>query len=127
MHPFNPTHLATPAFIFLVVVEMIFAYATSRARFEARDTAASLMMGFLSVLSGAVFAFVFIALGQFFAGFRIADIGWSWGALLAAFVLDDFAYYRWHRAATGCAGCGPITSSIIPASISISPPPCASR
>jgi sterol desaturase/sphingolipid hydroxylase (fatty acid hydroxylase superfamily) len=98
MHLFNPTQFATPAFIFLVVVEMIVAYATARAHFEARDTAASLMMGLFSVLSGALFAFVFIALGQFFANWRIADISWSWGALLAAFVLDDFAYYWWHRA-----------------------------
>lgn len=101
MMPFlslNPTQLATPAFIFLVVAEMIFAYVTGRARFEARDTAASLAMGFLSVLSGAGFASVFIAAGEFFARFRIADLGFTWPALMAAFVLDDLAYYWWHRA-----------------------------
>ena len=98
MHLFDPTQLATPAFIFLVVAEMIFAYFTSRARFEARDTAASLAMGFLSVVSGALFALFFIGTGELLARVRIADIGWSWGALLSAFVLDDVAYYWWHRA-----------------------------
>jgi sterol desaturase/sphingolipid hydroxylase (fatty acid hydroxylase superfamily) len=98
MHLFDPTQLATPAFIFLVIVEMIVAYAAGRARFEARDTAASLMMGFLSVISGAVFALFFIGIGKITSRYAIADIGWSWGAFLAAFVLDDVAYYWWHRA-----------------------------
>jgi len=94
----NPTQLATPAFIVLIVAEMLFAWRTGRARFEARDTAASLAMGFFSVLSGALFASVFIAAGEFFARFRIADLGFTWPVLIAAFVLDDLAYYWWHRA-----------------------------
>ncbi len=101
MMPFlslNPTQLATPAFIFLIVAEMLFAWFTGRARFEARDTATSLAMGFLSVLSGALFASVFIVAGEFFARFRIADLGFAWPVLAAAFVLDDLAYYWWHRA-----------------------------
>jgi sterol desaturase/sphingolipid hydroxylase (fatty acid hydroxylase superfamily) len=30
--------------------------------------------------------------------FRLATIGWSWAALVVCFVLDDLAYYWWHRA-----------------------------
>jgi sterol desaturase/sphingolipid hydroxylase (fatty acid hydroxylase superfamily) len=98
MHLFNPTQLATPAFIFFVIVEMIVAYSVGRARFEARDTAASLTMGLLSVIAGAVYALFFIGFGKIAARYAIADIGWSWGAFVAAFVLDDFSYYWWHRA-----------------------------
>ncbi len=98
MHLFDPTQLATPAFIFLVIAEMLFAFVTGRARYEARDTATSLILGFLSVLSGALFAFIFIAAGLFLYRWRLFNIGWTWPAFIAAFVLDDFAYYWWHRA-----------------------------
>jgi sterol desaturase/sphingolipid hydroxylase (fatty acid hydroxylase superfamily) len=95
---FNPTELATPGFIVLVVAEMIVAYAGGRARFEARDTFASLMMGFLSVAMGAIYALFFFGFGAFAAGYRIADLGWSAPVFLVAFVADDFLYYWWHRA-----------------------------
>ena len=45
MKPFDPVQLATPAFIVLVIAEMLFVRFTGRGRFEVRDTAASLMMG----------------------------------------------------------------------------------
>jgi sterol desaturase/sphingolipid hydroxylase (fatty acid hydroxylase superfamily) len=96
--PFNPVTLATPAFIFLVIAEMVFAWLTGRGKFEARDTATSLAMGLLSVIAGAIYAGVFIAFGELLRPFRIADIGWSWGAFIVAFILDDLAYYWWHRA-----------------------------
>jgi sterol desaturase/sphingolipid hydroxylase (fatty acid hydroxylase superfamily) len=94
MHLFNPTQLATPAFIFFVIVEMIVAYATSRARFEARDTAASLMMGLLSVIAGAIYALFFIGFGKIAARYAIGDIGWSWGAFVAAFVWADHVQHH---------------------------------
>ena len=37
MHLFNPTELATPAFIFLVLAEMLYVWFSNRGRFEARD------------------------------------------------------------------------------------------
>ncbi|HEY2070999.1 MAG TPA: sterol desaturase family protein [Rhizomicrobium sp.] len=98
MHFFDPVQLATPAFIFLVVVEMLFAYVTTRGHFEARDTAASLTMGFLSVVMGAVYGLVFIGTGVIASRYAIANIGYTWPALFACFVLDDLSYYWWHRA-----------------------------
>jgi sterol desaturase/sphingolipid hydroxylase (fatty acid hydroxylase superfamily) len=95
----DPTQWATPAFIFLVVVEMIVAHAVGRARFEARDTFASLTMGFLSVVTGTIYALFFIGFGGLAARWRIGDIAWSWPAVIAAFVADDFFYYWAHRAA----------------------------
>jgi sterol desaturase/sphingolipid hydroxylase (fatty acid hydroxylase superfamily) len=98
MKLFNPTELATPAFVFLVAVEMVVAYAAGRARFEARDTFASLMMGFLSVVMGTVYALFFFGFGDFAAHWRLADIGYTLPAWLVCFVADDFFYYWWHRA-----------------------------
>jgi sterol desaturase/sphingolipid hydroxylase (fatty acid hydroxylase superfamily) len=98
MHLPNPTELATPAFIVLVIAEMLFVRFAGRGRFEVRDTATSLLMGFGSVLAGAVFAFVFVAFAMALARYRVLDLGWSWPVFAAALVLDDLAYYWWHRA-----------------------------
>lgn len=95
----NPTQLATPAFILLVIAEMFFARSSGRARYEARDTATSLAMGFGSVVAGAASVFVFLAVAAAFRPYRLADIGWSWSAIAVCFVLDDFLFYWWHRAA----------------------------
>jgi len=98
MHLPDPVQLATPFFILLVIAEMVFARFTGHAHYEARDTAASLMMGFGSVVSGAIFAFLFVEFAGLVRPFRLADIGWSGAAVAVCFVADDFLYYWWHRA-----------------------------
>ena len=98
MHLPDPVGLATPFFIGLVIAEMIYARLSGRARFEPRDTAASLLMGFGSVVFGAAFAFIFLGIAKALQPYRITDLGWSGLAIAACFVLDDFIYYWWHRA-----------------------------
>ena len=51
---FNPVQLATPAFIGLVLLELVYARLAGRARYEARDTLTSLLMGLGSVIAGAL-------------------------------------------------------------------------
>jgi sterol desaturase/sphingolipid hydroxylase (fatty acid hydroxylase superfamily) len=94
----NPVALATPFFIGLVVAEMLYVRISGRGRFEPRDTAVSLLMGFGNVIIGTLFAFLLVGMARLLAPFRLADIGWSWAAVAACFVLDDFLYYWWHRA-----------------------------
>jgi sterol desaturase/sphingolipid hydroxylase (fatty acid hydroxylase superfamily) len=98
MPSFDPVQIATPVFVALVVAELVFARITGRGRYEARDTATSLLMGFGSVITGAMFAFVLIGLAQFLRPWRLSEIGWSWSAVAVCFVLDDLLYYWWHRA-----------------------------
>lgn len=98
MHLPDPVGLATPFFIGLVIAEMIYARLSGRARFEPRDTAASLLMGFGSVVFGAAFAFMFLGIAKALQPYRFVDLGWSGLAIAACFVLDDFIYYWWHRA-----------------------------
>jgi len=98
MHLPNPTEVATPFFIALVVAEMLFVRLSGRGRYETRDTATSLIMGFGSVVSGALFTFLFIAFARALAPYRLTDLGWVWWVFVAAFLLDDLTYYWWHRA-----------------------------
>lgn len=101
IHPaalFNPVQLATPAFIGLVLIEMIYARLSGGARYEARDTATSLAMGLGSVIVGALFAFMFVDLAGFARPYRLVALPYSLWVIIACFVADDFAYYWWHRA-----------------------------
>ena len=98
MKPFDPVQLAIPAFILLVIAEMVFARLTGRARFEIKDTAASLVMGLGSTIVGAIFAFVFVGFAHLIQPYALTEIGWTWWAIVLCFVLDDLRYYWWHRA-----------------------------
>ena len=89
---------AVPAFLVLVIIEIVAARLTGRGRYEARDSAASLIMGFGSqiapLLGGlTVIGAVFLAAYQF----RLTTIPNTWQAVLACLVLDDFRYYWFHR------------------------------
>jgi sterol desaturase/sphingolipid hydroxylase (fatty acid hydroxylase superfamily) len=98
MH-FDPTQLATPLFVILVIAEMLFIRYTAKGDYEARDTATSLLMGFGSVIFGAIFAFIIIGFARLVWPHRLFTIAWSLPALAVCFVLDDLRYYWWHRAA----------------------------
>ena len=95
----NPVAIATPIFVLLIVFEMVAARFGGRAHFEPGDSLTSLAMGFGSTFAGALTASAVAALAAFLYQFRVFDIGWSWYAFVAAFVLDDLAYYWFHRTA----------------------------
>jgi sterol desaturase/sphingolipid hydroxylase (fatty acid hydroxylase superfamily) len=100
----DPIALATPFFIGLIVLEMLVArfgrgLLAGRVRFDPADTLTSLLMGFGSTFAGALSAGVVASLGYLIYQYRVFDIGWSWYALIVVFVLDDLAYYWFHRTA----------------------------
>lgn len=95
----DPVTLAIPAFVGLIVLEMLLVRATGRGAYEPRDTFTSLALGFGSTVSGLIFGGAILALGVWLYRFRLFDIGWSWWAWGLCFVLDDFAYYWFHRTA----------------------------
>jgi sterol desaturase/sphingolipid hydroxylase (fatty acid hydroxylase superfamily) len=98
MHLPNPTEFATPILLLLVFVEMIFVKMSGRGHFEFRDTTTNLLIAFGGVLSGVSSAFVFAAFALALVPYRLADLGWSPLMFAVAFVLDDLAFYWWHRA-----------------------------
>ncbi len=124
--PFDPVTLATPAFVVLVIAEMLFVRFTGRGRFEAKDTLASLMMGLGSVVIGALFAFIFIGFAKLIQPYALFHIGWSWGAWQRASCSTICAITSGTAPRTGCAGSGPIMSTIIRASTTIFRPRCVS-
>lgn len=89
---------AVPAFVILVFAEIFIGRMTGKARFEARDSAASLIMGFGSELA-PLLGGAFVMASAFTAAyaFRLTEIPNTWWAVVLCFVLDDLRYYWWHR------------------------------
>ncbi|MBA4802883.1 MAG: sterol desaturase family protein [Euryhalocaulis sp.] len=94
----DPVTFAIPAFVGLIVVEMLFVRFTGRGRYEPRDTLTSLMMGLGNTISGVLFGFLAFGWSMFVYQFALFDIGFAWWAFAIAFIGDDFLYYWWHRA-----------------------------
>tara|TARA_R110000868_G_scaffold56830_1_gene176023 strand:+ start:9426 stop:10391 length:966 start_codon:yes stop_codon:yes gene_type:complete len=93
----DPIFIAIPFFVIAVFAEMLYARATGKARFEPRDSAASLMMGLGNTVFGALFAGLLTTWFLFVYEHRIFTIGFAWWIWILAFILDDFIYYWSHR------------------------------
>ncbi|PKP92042.1 MAG: C-5 sterol desaturase [Alphaproteobacteria bacterium HGW-Alphaproteobacteria-16] len=95
----DPVDLAVPAFVLLVLAEMLVARLKDRGRYCPRDTLTSLMLGFGSTIAGVLAGGAIFALAVWLHQFRLFDTGYSWYWFVIAFVLDDLAYYVFHRSA----------------------------
>ncbi len=93
----NITELAVPFFIATMMLEIVVGRLTGRAKYETRDTAISLLMGFGSVAVGTVLAFILYGFLTWLWQFRLFTLGFSWWVIALCFVLDDFRYYVFHR------------------------------
>jgi sterol desaturase/sphingolipid hydroxylase (fatty acid hydroxylase superfamily) len=96
---FNPVDYAVPAFVLLVILEMLWARKRAPEKYEPRDTLTSLALGTGSTVAGALFGGIMLATALWGYEYRIATIPWTWWAWIACFVLDDFSYYVFHRLA----------------------------
>jgi len=94
----NPTDLAVPGFVALVLIEMVAVKLTHPERYEPRDTLTSLSLGLGNVVSGVIFGGLLGAFALWVWSYRLFDIGWQWYWFVIAFVADDFFYYLVHRA-----------------------------
>ncbi len=95
----DPITYAVPGFVLLVLAEMVVARIRGRDRYCPRDTLTSLALGLGSTVAGALSAGAVFALASWVAQFRLFDIGWAWYWFALCFVLDDLAYYAFHRSA----------------------------
>ncbi|MDQ0248682.1 sterol desaturase/sphingolipid hydroxylase (fatty acid hydroxylase superfamily) [Sphingomonas kyeonggiensis] len=95
----DPVTYAIPGFVVLILAEMLIARIRDRRRFCPRDTLTSLALGLGSTVAGLLTTGLVYALATWLYQFRIFTIGFAWYWFVFAFVLDDFAYYLFHRAA----------------------------
>ena len=93
----KPTEIAIPMFALLISFEAFIASRKEDVR-DKRDTWTNILLGFGSVLFGAVFGLFSSLIYEsvyFYAPFHIPmNVWWSWAILL---FVDDFAYYWFHR------------------------------
>jgi sterol desaturase/sphingolipid hydroxylase (fatty acid hydroxylase superfamily) len=93
----NLIDYAIPAFIGLVIVEMLWARRHKPEAYEPRDTLTSLCFGVGSSVVGLLGVFTVLPLSMWLYGYRIVTVPWEWWAWPICFVLDDLAYYISHR------------------------------
>ena len=95
----DPTQWAIPAFVALILLEMWLTKRRGVGRYDWRDTGTSLSLGLGSILFGAMTAGAVLALSMWVFGFALFPVPWTWWAFVLCFVLDDLAYYVFHRTA----------------------------
>lgn len=95
----NPVDYAVPAFVLLIVLEMLWARYRAPEKYEPKDTLTSLLFGFGSTVAGALTGATIFGLSVWLYQYRAVTIPFAWWAWIMCFILDDFAYYVFHRAA----------------------------
>ncbi len=95
-------NLAVPFFIATILLELVWGHFRGTARYETRDTLASLVMGGGNLVEGMVIGLV--AVWTYDAVYVVAPLpfgeqAWGWHPLIfiACFVADDLRYYWFHR------------------------------
>jgi sterol desaturase/sphingolipid hydroxylase (fatty acid hydroxylase superfamily) len=95
----DPVTFAIPAFVALIILEMWLTRRRGVGRYDWRDSGASLALGLGSTIAGGLTAGLVLAMAFQVHQHRLLDIPFAWWAFVLAFVLDDFAYYLFHRSA----------------------------
>ena len=95
----DPVQYAVPGFIILVLAEMLVAWARDKQRYEPKDTLTSLSLGLGSTVAGALVGGMTYMIAVWVAQFGVFQIGYAWYWFAICFVVDDLAYYAFHRSA----------------------------
>ena len=94
----DPVAWAIPAFVLLMIVEMIVGKLRHNAEYEIRDTFASLMMGFGNLLTKILTGGITLAVSYWiYNNFRLWEIPVIWWSFVLLFFLEDLCYYWFHR------------------------------
>ncbi len=100
----DPVTFAVPAFILLMIVEIAVMRRRGGDSYATADTATSLLLGLGSTVAGALSAGLIYAVAvgvHDFGGatLHLPQFGYIWWVWPLCFLLDDFAYYVFHRSA----------------------------
>jgi sterol desaturase/sphingolipid hydroxylase (fatty acid hydroxylase superfamily) len=95
----DPVLWAVPLFIVSVAIEWVWARRGGPVRYDTRDALASLAMGSGNLVSNVLLGGAAVAASLWVAEHAVFDFGWAWWLWPICFVVDDFAYYWFHRSA----------------------------
>ncbi|MCB9663632.1 MAG: sterol desaturase family protein [Alphaproteobacteria bacterium] len=95
----DPVAVAVPVFIVLVLAEVLAWWRGARLSYETRDTATSLSLGGLNLVSGFLQGAAIALLHPLIWQVRLFDLGWAWWVWVLAFFAEDLSYYAFHRVA----------------------------
>ncbi|MGB7068645.1 MAG: sterol desaturase family protein [Pyrinomonadaceae bacterium] len=94
----RPLIIAIPFFSALIAVEALYSYFKRSDAYEQKDALTNIFVGFASIAWGALFGIftgtVYVAFYELAPYKFPVDAWWAWMLL---FILDDFAYYWFHR------------------------------
>ena len=93
----DATLLAIPAFIGLMLLELVLGLSRRVRGYEIKDAAASLAMGIGNRIIYAVIGGGLIALQLWLYEHRLIDLGHAWWVWVLALVGYDLCYYWSHR------------------------------
>ena len=100
MPDLDPVAWAIPAFVVLLLAEAVWLRRKGRLdAFETRDTSTSLMLGLGSTAVGTFAGGLVVAMLVALHDLTPLSLGWVWWVWPLCFVLDDLAYYWFHRSA----------------------------
>jgi sterol desaturase/sphingolipid hydroxylase (fatty acid hydroxylase superfamily) len=88
---------AVPAFVLVILIEMIYVRVTGKGRYSAADAASSLAMAIGSRITEILLGAGVIAAHYAVYHFRLFDLDWTWPVLVACFFAEDFTFYWFHR------------------------------
>lgn len=90
-------HFAIPAFIALLLAEIIFSAISKKELYETKDTLSSLAMGIGNVLSGILGKAIVFGAYMLVWQFSLWDLGTAWWVWILLFFAEDITYYWFHR------------------------------
>lgn len=94
--------LAIPAFLLLMLLEVVAGAIMRRDIYEFKDAAASVTMGIGNVLVEIVAKVLQFSILTYLHRFAIFPIGFQWWAWGLLFFGDEFSYYWFHRVSHEC-------------------------
>jgi sterol desaturase/sphingolipid hydroxylase (fatty acid hydroxylase superfamily) len=89
---------AVPAFVLLIVVEVVYAIKIQKELYQVKDAATSIALGLGNLVTGFFTKALILLVFTWLYEHRLFTIDYTlWWAWILCFFADDFSYYWFHR------------------------------